>query len=278
MTIINTPIEERNEQSQLDKALFYRAYSIADHIDIKAFKLDHPAKLIFSSGTELYYQESTFKNLYILSYGTLVFLNYEKSDEMRTIEKIKGYCEKFNPVFYDDILHVKLSPNEQLSVSFSKLTINHFSNDVNKIIMLNLAQSVTLDKYNFETEQLLSEMKKHTNTLQEKGAINLNQKDASKIIGRTLSTKNNIAENLYIIDTPDKTWDDEFINNLHKSLTLYFELTPRHRALENTIKIIEENLTIFTTFNHHKESSRLEWIIIILIVIEVLDTLISKVL
>ncbi|MEQ8924931.1 MAG: RMD1 family protein, partial [Fulvivirga sp.] len=251
MTIANNPIIESVEAAPIEKALFYRAYSIADHIDIKSFKLDNTSKLIFSSSTELYYQENMYKYLYILSHGTIVFLNYEKSDEIRFIERIKKYCQKFNPVFYDDILHVKLSSREELSVSFSKLTINQFNNDVNKIIMLNLSQSVTLDKYNFETEQLLGEIRKHTNSMEQRGTIEISQKNALKFIGKTLSTKNNIAENLYIIDTPDKTWEDEYINNLHKSLTLYFELTPRYRSIENTIKIIEDNLSIFTTFNHH---------------------------
>ncbi|WAC01401.1 hypothetical protein N7U66_15285 [Lacinutrix neustonica] len=50
----------------------------------------------------------------------------------------------------------------------------------------------------------------------------------------------------------------------------------RYRLIHDRIDIIKENLELFKDIMDHKESSRLEWIIIILIIIEVFDMLLLK--
>jgi uncharacterized Rmd1/YagE family protein len=142
--------------------------------------------------------------------------------------------------------------------------------------MLHLAQSVVLDHFFYSSQALLAEIKEHTEFMQEKGKIRLGQKDTLRFIGKTLSAKNHIAENLYILDSPEQTWEDEYLEDLHKKLTIHLDQAQRYRVIENTLRIVKDNLNIYTAYNDHRESSRLEWIIIILIVIEVIDTFVSK--
>ena len=97
-----------------------------------------------------------------------------------------------------------------------------------------------------------------------------------RFIGRTLNIKNKISENLYIFDSPDITWDNEDLNKLNQGLKQVFDLKDRYRLIYDRIEIIKENLELFKDIMDHKESSRLEWIIIILIVIEVFDMFLAK--
>ena len=258
------------------KELQYHAFCIADHIDIKAYRLSNREGLLFSTSGELYYQLDDSKYLYLFNYGAVVMLNLNVEERSNELNKIKNYVRNSWIHHHEDVLEVHLSRKEVLKSTFDVLTINRFDHEVNKIIMLNLAQSVTLDYYNRETQLLLGEIKSHTDKMQQKGIIQLNQKNALKFIGKGLNTKNSIAENLYIIDTPYTAWEDEYIDRLHKSLTVHFELGQRYRSIENTLRIIDDNLSVFMSYNHHRESSRLEWIIIILIIIEVVDTLLGK--
>ncbi|HKL03578.1 MAG TPA: RMD1 family protein, partial [Cryomorphaceae bacterium] len=154
--------------------------------------------------------------------------------------------------------------------------LGRFDDAVNKMIMLHLAQSVVLDHFFYSSQGLLTEIKEHTQYMQEKGKIRLGQKDTLRFIGKTLSAKNHIAENLYILDSPEQTWNDEYLEALHAKLKNYLDQAQRYRVIENTLRIAEENLSIYASYNDHRESSRLEWIIIILIVIEVIDTFASK--
>ena len=101
-------------------------------------------------------------------------------------------------------------------------------------------------------------------------------KRLKKFIGKTLNLKNRISENLYIFDSPDVTWEDEQLATLDYHLKQTFDLKNRYFAIEKRITIIKENLELFKGIWDHRESSTLEWIIIILIVIEVIDMFVLK--
>ncbi|HNG90839.1 MAG TPA: RMD1 family protein, partial [Saprospiraceae bacterium] len=157
-----------------------------------------------------------------------------------------------------------------------RLEVPTLSEPVLKITMLHLAYSVTLDFYSQQAEQLLSEVQGFTNQLEEKGSIQISRANMLRFIGRALNSKNRIVENLFLFDSPDTTWDDEYLDRIHRGLSRTFELHPRFKEIEYTFKVVEDNLTVFRELYHHRESSKLEWIIIVLICIEVADMLISK--
>ena len=99
-----------------------------------------------------------------------------------------------------------------------------------------------------------------------------------KFIGKALNTQNDIADNIYIFDAPDLVWDDEYLNKLHVGLMKHFDLRVRFSEIEYTLRIIEDNLSVFREITNQRESSTLEWIIIALILVEVFDLIISKLL
>ncbi|HCL58167.1 MAG TPA: hypothetical protein DHW82_14325 [Spirochaetia bacterium] len=71
-------------------------------------------------------------------------------------------------------------------------------------------------------------------------------------------------------------WEEPELEKLNTGLIKLFDLRVRYKEIEYTFKIIEDSLTVFRELNLHKESNRLEWIIIVLILIEVFDLILSK--
>jgi uncharacterized Rmd1/YagE family protein len=142
--------------------------------------------------------------------------------------------------------------------------------------MLNLAQSVALDHYHEVSDNLLSEIRVFTTDLESRGKLSITRKNMLKFIGRALNTQIDIADNIYIFDAPDQVWDDEYLDSLHKGLMKHYDLRVRFSEIEFTLRIIEDNLSVFREITHQRESNTLEWIIIILILVEVFNLLISK--
>ncbi len=99
-----------------------------------------------------------------------------------------------------------------------------------------------------------------------------------RFLGKALNTQNDIAENIYIFDAPDLTWEDEYLDRLHRGLMKHFDLRIRFSEIEYTLRIIENNLTVFREIIHQRESNLLEFIIILLILVEVFDLFITKLL
>ena len=142
--------------------------------------------------------------------------------------------------------------------------------------MLNTSQSVALDQYSEITQQLLEETNEHTQYLEKKGKLNISGIKLKKFIGKVLNIKNQISENLYIFDEPESTWENEQLNRLNLELKQTFDLKIRYRNIHEQLGIIKENLELFKDIWDHRESSRLEWVIIILILVEVLDLFVFR--
>lgn len=260
-----------------NSGLIYAGFCIADKIDIAGYKQQFPDMLVASTTRELYYQFSTTKYLYLLSYGLVVISDMDGAEIASLIDKIKPFAANTKESLKEDEFRVKISDEPgKMELTFDALSLGGFDHAVNKMIMMHLAQSVALDYYNSMSQSLLSELKDYTHYMQVHGKVKLSHRQALKFIGKSLSAKNNIAENLYILDGPETAWEDEYLDRLHNTLVKHFELIKRYREIDNTLKIIEDNLEVYISYNHHRESSRLEWIIILLIIIEVIDTFASK--
>jgi len=68
----------------------------------------------------------------------------------------------------------------------------------------------------------------------------------------------------------------KILNKLDQDLKKTFDLKDRSRSIQDQLGIIKENLELFKDIMFHRESSILEWVIIILILVEVVDMFILK--
>lgn len=91
-----------------------------------------------------------------------------------------------------------------------------------------------------------------------------------------LNIKNSIVDNLYILDDPNLVWDNDDLDVLNRLLKVNFDINTRFKDLDYRLQIVENNLTLFIDVLNVRKSSRLEWTIVILILIEILLALVFK--
>jgi uncharacterized Rmd1/YagE family protein len=135
--------------------------------------------------------------------------------------------------------------------------------------MLNIAQSVALEFYETLSDNLITSSKEYILELEKRGRLSISKINLLKYIGKVLNVKNSIVDNLYILDDPNLVWDNEDLNLLNRNLKANFDIIPRFKDLDYRLGIVEDNLKLFTDVLNVRESSRLEWIVIILIAIEI---------
>lgn len=253
------------------------AYQVASAIQLKTSKQELPWQLVFQDSDELYYKSSDQKFIYIFQYGMVSFFNLSHDEIEQALKQIKPFCSNYFTEKLSESVSVIVKP-EALRVTFNHVVLPKLDKEMIRLVMLNTSQSVALDRYAEITEELLIETNKHTLFLEEKGTLDISGNKLKRFIGKILNIKNKISENLYIFDSPEITWDNEQLNRLNQDLKRTFDLQDRYRLIHDRIEIIKDNLELFKDIMDHKESSRLEWIIIILIVIEVVDMFIGKIL
>jgi uncharacterized Rmd1/YagE family protein len=214
----------------------------------------------------------------VFSYGVVVHWNLNSRRREVLEAYLKSNSKGLMPAkeWRKDQLLLSLNDKKTL-VNHEQVCLDSKNPETIHLVLLHLAQSVAMDSFSFWCEKLLEDTRMHTTELELKGKLSLKGTPLKKYIGKVLNLKNKVAENLYIIDAPDLVWDDMALEELHKKLVLKFDLKDRYRSIQEQLNIVKENLDLFKELSFHKESSILEWIIIILIAVEIVDLFILKI-
>ena len=253
------------------------AFLVSNQIDIKAIKSIFQKKPLADSSSELFYGANG-KFEYSCNYGVIVFSGYAEDEMKAIIQTVVTHLKDPAVAWLRDEFQVRVDPGKEMSFEFAEAVVGKMDEKVIRVAMLNLAQSVALDFYHSVSENLLTEVKAFSHQLERTGKLKISRNNMHRFLGKALNTQNDIAENIYIFDAPDLTWEDEYLDKLHRGLIKHFDLKVRFSEIEYTQRIIENNLTVFREIIHQRESNLLEVIIILLILVEVFDLFITKLL
>lgn len=252
------------------------SYQIADSIDLKLFKNAYTAELYYNDSEELFYKMGDTRLIYVFKYGVVCFLNYEPAGIKDFLALVTPYCRnRFNQNLSEEFtIETGAAENR---IGYNKIEITSTNIEVMRLVMLNVSQSVALDYYHDLTSKLLDETNQHTLQLEKKGKLGISGKKLKKFIGKTLLLKNRVAENLYVFDSPPETWEDESLHKIDLDLKRTFEIQERFRNISESLQIVKDNLELFKDLLQYRNSTVLEWIIILLIAVEVVNLIIEKV-
>lgn len=252
-----------------------KAYHLEKQIDLNKIRLWFSKhQLLKREHTFLFYKIDNQSYIYLKNYGSIVFLNCKKSFISTVIEHITGKKTEIDEMFSEEY---KITLTNEIEVDFDNIQIKELNDDIAHIIMLNLAQSVALMNYAEKASDLHEKTMKYSHQLEETGKFKLSKNKMRKFIGKTLNLKNNIAENLFVFDSPELAWNNKDLSTLDFKLNDELDIVKRHQSIENSLNVIKENLDLFSDILHHRYSSMLEWIIIILILFEIVQVIIEKI-
>lgn len=254
------------------------AYQLGEKIHLKNLTSAYEGDIYSSTSTEVYIKKGEFSYIYVQNYGEVTFSDCDEKTTNEFIDFIKRFVENPalpNKVYKEDFI-IDVSPDHQLHFEYNSIQVPEINADVIKIVMLNVSQSVVLDYFTELSQSLLQETDKFSQELELKGKLRIAKTKLMKFIGKTLNTQNRIIDNLYFMDAPDTVWENEYLSKINNGLSKTFNLKTRFREVEYTLKIIENNLRTFAQLVQHRDSTKLEWIIILLIFFEVINVFIGK--
>jgi len=253
------------------------ALHLAEQIDIPAFREAMGKEPYLGDRDELFYCENS-SFLYIFRYGIATFYGFDQGSLSDILTKIEPFCKGWQSQRMSDEMEIELGLGGTAArATNNKIILPESNVEAMRLSLLHLSQSVALDHFAGLSEQIMVETRGHTDHLERHGKLDLGGKKLKKYIARVLNINNQISGNLYIFDSPEEVWEDEGLDRLDRELKQIFDLKERYRTIKEQGYIIKENLSLFKGIMDHRESSRLEWIIILLILVEVLDLFIMRI-
>jgi uncharacterized Rmd1/YagE family protein len=94
-----------------------------------------------------------------------------------------------------------------------------------------------------------------------------------KQIGQTLMIQHKIVGRVEIVDKPELLWEYPDLDPLYHRLEDEYEIRERHSALERKLDLVSRTAETVLDLQRHQTGLRLEWYVVVLIVLEVLLSL-----
>lgn len=136
------------------------------------------------------------------------------------------------------------------------------------ILSIVLSKSVALEKVEFEIEHLLDEAEPVVQELA-RGRVAPSDRKISSLAGRIMSFRLDTVAYIQLLDKPDATWDNPEAEEFYGRLSQFFELQDRYDKIQAKSAVLMDLTEVVTTYAHHHRGTRLEWAVILLIVVEV---------
>ena len=244
------------------------AYHLGAAISISSVIKEFDFELVKTENEYVFFQLNQTSWIYIKNYGSVVFVNVDT--ELRN--KLINFLTESD--ILDDLpneeFEIEIAAGLPIRVRHGLVQLPEISMDIAHVFCLNLAQSVALDHYRIQVEKLLEITTDYSIVLSKKGSLVASQKKINKITGEVMIQKNRIAENLYIFESPDIVWDEGDLSAIDEQLRRDLNIERRHQGIQFHLDVVKENLDNYMSILQHKHSSMLEWVIIILIAIEII--------
>ena len=101
------------------------------------------------------------------------------------------------------------------------------------------------------------------------GKVSLGRKQITMQLGQLFVDRASINLHSDILDHPEFFWEDDEWLPLYLRAAKYLEIDRRAEVLNKRLDIIKELFDMLASELHNNHSNKLEWIVIILIMIEV---------
>lgn len=224
---------------------------------------------------KVYDKQLFLGDVFYFNYGVIVFWSLPEEYEKQFLVEIKPY--ESNPVKEVAFDEFEFSYGETSRIYKDEIILQTKNNLAKLTVSYGLSQSVKLEIFEEKIESTIEKTKRLPQDLASKGKIVLSRKDISKQIGALFLERNSINLHTDILDTPEFFWEYSDLEPLYRKTCIYLDINGRVEVLNKRLDIVHELFEMLSNELNHRHSSKLEWAIIWLIMIEVLIAIFSDI-
>ncbi|ODA76179.1 hypothetical protein RJ55_08462 [Drechmeria coniospora] len=226
-----------------------------------------------------------FAEMFVFSYGVVVFWNFSEHQEKdiladltfadaedgislltRPLEQVDFETEEFHFEYSADVKRPRVF-NDMITLlprsdHMIKLTISHA-----------IAQSTKLCFFEERMSETMLDTQHVPKTLALTGELNMTRAEIVKILGHLFKSRVDINLSSNILDVPNFFWDSEpTLHPLYAAVREYLEIDLRIKVLNERCRVFLDLAEILSDSVADAKMSSITWIIIVLIVISILVT------
>ncbi|MDE5445233.1 RMD1 family protein [Bradyrhizobium sp. CSA207] len=207
----------------------------------------------------------------IFRYGVVVLIGLSPSEETALIETLKSrVIGEFNS-YEEESAQAQLCNDQGADIILpgGRICLSKFTNDRLLLIADTLAKSTALERDERRVAAVFDVIEPFARELAERGRTPRGRKSILQLIGNALLVQQRVAGRVAIAEKPDALWDKPELERLYSRLKDDYELKERLEMLERKLSAISGTANALTDIMDTRRSLRLEWVIVLLIAMEV---------
>lgn len=211
------------------------------------------------------------EQVYLYYFGCVVFLNCSGDIISRFLDGIPQYAESLKQqtqLPYREEYRLEIDPERSPVIADDHAVMPRCNIAFMDIICFVIAKSVALERIEERIDLVFDEVEILIGNLG-KGKLELPDRDMARLASSILSFKFTSIAHIMVLDKPDITWDNAETDQLYTTMARMFELSQRYLEIKHKSETLLDMTDVFTSLSHARRAARLEWIIIILIAIEI---------
>lgn len=217
-------------------------------------------------------------DLFIFEYGVVVMWGFTEREEKAFLNDIERFekeklaeedvqVEEFNyyvtqsyqPRIYNDFITLRDGSNYMV-----KLSISHA-----------IAQSVKISLFEELVDNTIEDTQDIPQEIASSGKVSMSKEEIMKSIGELFILRININLHGSVLDSPEIMWSEPQLEPIYQATRGYLEINQRVALLNQRLEVISDLLQMLKEQLGHSHEEYLEFIVIILVGVEVLISLIN---
>ncbi|GFE60490.1 RMD1 family protein [Geobacter sp. AOG2] len=216
--------------------------------------------------------ENDVEAVHLFYFGCAVFLNCSGAIIARFLDGIKQHVEvvKIPPqLTFREEYQLEIDATREAAITNDYAVMQNYNQAFIDIICFVIAKSVALERIEERVDTVFDEVEVLISNLG-KGTLELPDRDMARLASSILGFKFTSIAHIMVLDKPDITWDDPEADRLYLTMARLFELNQRYQEIKHKSETLLDMTDVFSNLSHARRAARLEWIIIILIAIEII--------
>ncbi len=205
----------------------------------------------------------------LFRYGVVVFFNVPPKAGEGFLATLRTRIE--DPFEKPETEEIEISIEEGREERIAQSTVVLAKPDVVRVqaVAEVLSRSVVLAHYEESLSEVFERVEPFAAELRRKGKSAWKGRELMRQIGDILMVQHRMSGRVEIEDKPDFLWESPELDRLYERLLEEFEIHERRRALERKLELLSRSAETLLTLQYDRRTLRVEWYIVILIMVEI---------
>ncbi|MQL80571.1 hypothetical protein Taro_013019 [Colocasia esculenta] len=216
--------------------------------------------------------ESSCSYMVVFQYGSIVLFNVADHEVDGYLKIVEKHASGLLPEMRKDDYAVVEKPTLEtwMQGGLDYIMLKNLNIDGIRTIGSVLGQSIALDYYIRQVDGMVAEFTDINRGMEKTGTFTMKRKKLFQLVGKANSNLADVILKLGLFERSDIAWKNANYAQIWEYLRDEYELTQRFGNLDFKLKFVEHNIRFLQEILQNRKSDFLEWLIIILIGVEIL--------